>query len=183
MTAVSDDLPTHRTLNSSLICPPPPWPLNPAACDRARAVKPPEIVKDKVEPLNRCGERRPIKILDYKYIKLEKGPDGDDFTWCNDTIEASELPKATSLVGRKEDLEESEGLDKPKSASNADAVPKLDRMLDEDGQLNPDVLIVHDPDNLTRLARDRPALRAGEPLEPEDTPDPCNIKSIRQDAS
>ncbi|KAG8850369.1 hypothetical protein FRB96_000433 [Tulasnella sp. 330] len=167
MTAVSDDLPTHRTLNSSLICPPPPWPLNPAACDRARAVKPPEIVKDKVEPLNRCGERRPIKILDYKYIKLEKGPD------------EGKLPAVTS----KEDLEESEGLDKPKSASNADAVPKLDRMLDEDGQLNPDVLIVHDPDNLTRLARDRPALRAGEPLEPEDTPDPCNIKSIRQDAS
>ncbi|KAG8890771.1 hypothetical protein FRB98_004816 [Tulasnella sp. 332] len=103
-------------------------------------------------------------------------------------------------VTNKEDLEESEGLRKEpmriedlhytyhncywqRSANNTHIVPKLDRTLDGDGRLSPNILIVHDPDNLTRFARHRPSSKTDEAAEPDDKPDPFKIKYVRQDAS
>ncbi|KAG8857580.1 hypothetical protein FRB96_005598 [Tulasnella sp. 330] len=105
-----------------------------------------------------------------------------------------EIPPVTN----KEDLEESEGLGKkpmriedlhysphdcywPRSAENAYVIPKLDRTLGADGQLKPDILIVHDPDNITQFARGRAEKKTdGGPDEQSDT---FKIKYVRRDPS
>ncbi|KAG8873115.1 hypothetical protein FRB97_007004, partial [Tulasnella sp. 331] len=209
----------------------------------SRTANSPDVVDDKVERLNRCGEKGPLEAWHYKFIVLEKvdGPDGKDLDWHNNIkhgvqtpegriadykwslhlsdwyqlttesqslvlvsrsilnelgVHENELPEVTN----KEDLEEFEGLKKvpmriedlhythhdcywPSSAGNAHVVPKLDPTLDEDGQLRPDALIVHDPDNLTGLARSPVKIKIAGSVESGGKPDRFKIKYVRLDDS